>query len=244
MADELLRRRKQSDIAIAEQLKLKGMTASARDVSKTRLGIAGNNVGSRPQWINPTCALQTNEFSAESQQELTRKIRHEKAILRGEINTSGEQLVGKGKYGVFLTGEDTSEVEKVDTSTMTSEQQARMAHEKRRACQKQILEDNKVTNRYLANHIYNTTEQNTFSTETHREMQDCTTDGRIESQQDVLKKGHDKMYKSAEYQTVLKRRKDIKLCKDAEGSLSESAQRTVGDLLEFDKLTDTRTSVD
>jgi hypothetical protein len=233
MSDELFRRRRLNEQKITERLKANGMPSDDRSVSRARLGIVSTTLGCKPTWENYTCTVQDNEFSEAARRELSIEIKRTKAELQASIANSGELLVGKGKFGVFMDCEK-EVVAPVENAELSSAERVKLNYEKRRQQQQQQVQENTILNRQMAKHLYQTTEQTELNVETCKDMQNCSEAG-VENQANYLAAGHNRMYQSAEYQSILRRRKDIKLCKSSQGTISESAQRTVSDLLEFDK---------
>lgn len=237
MADELFRRRRLSEQKITERLKANNLPCDARTISKSRLGIVSTTLGLRPTWENYNCEVQDNEFSESARRSLHSEISRTKSELQTSIEQSGESLVSrqqnKGKFGVFMDSEP-DQVAQPDNGELTSAERVRLNYEKRRRQQQQQQQENTITNRQIAKHLYQTTEQTELNSETYKDMQNCSEAG-VENQANYLTAGHNRMHQSAEYQAILRRRKDIKLCKSSQGIISESAQRTVSDLIEFDR---------
>lgn len=239
MADDLIRRRRAADQKIIEGMKKNGIPVNDRSLARIRMDITGSKMNIVPKTVMFERELKTNDLPRDTEIRRFNEIQHVRAELKQSIETSGEQQIsrkqGVGKYPIIMQVEDDPPPQE-DYSNLSPEEYAKLSYDKRRERQKQNLENNKIFNRKIADHIYNTTSFTDLNAETHKDMQNCNDGVQINSSHEHLQRGHDRMYQTVDYQTIVKRRKDIKLCKSATGSLSESAQRTMNDLLEYDRL--------
>ncbi len=127
------------------------------------------------------------------------------------------------------------DAEQQNTSNLSLKEHAQTSYQQYKLKQQQIEEDNKIVNRHVAHHIHNTTQETPINTETFKKMIDSTEHVRIDSQRDYLLQQHENMYQSSEYQDIIKRRKNISLCRGTDKQLSENETAVLSSIIESDK---------
>lgn len=229
MAELLFAQRKARTKQIRDHLISKGMDASDRKVNEIRLNATGHASGINPVWAPKSITLKDNDLSAEAEKELVDTLKKNDSELRRTMTVNGMMR--------FTSETDFMRVDEPVVEKLTNTNVMQLARDNYRRLQEQQqmeAEGNRKINRLVANHMFNIAKETPISKQTCDEMNNSDVDIKIGSQREYLQQGHGQMYQSSEYQEVLKRRKDIKLCEEDEGVLSESAKKTAENLLKFD----------
>lgn len=238
MAEELIARRRKMESDLAANMKKRNLPVSDRSLARTRLAYAGHNVGvTNPSinMINPV--TQKNIITPQLRQRMTEAIKTTKDELRTSMRTAGIQPVTRdnsGRHGVFLEAENPELPEPEIDRQLTPEEKARLDYIKLQQ-QKNIDREQTITmNRYLSDHIYNTTKHTDTHEEVHREMRDSDISINIQSHKDYLNENHKSMHNSDTYRNIAQRRKHISMCQTVDGVLSDDAIQLQNTTIEFD----------
>lgn len=233
MAEELFARRRSKVEQITNHVKKHGMPSSDRDINKIRLNAASHAIGANPTWSNKTVSIKDNELSAESERALINDMTETKNKLKETIYSNN--LHRFNTRGIIVNLDSEPDAEQQSTSNLSLKEHAQTSYQQYKLKQQQIEEDNKIVNRHVAHHIHNTTQETPINTETFKKMIDSTEHVRIDSQRDYLLQQHENMYQSSEYQDIIKRRKNISLCRGTDKQLSENETAVLSSIIESDK---------
>jgi hypothetical protein len=233
MAEELFARRRSRVNQITEHVKKHNMPSSDRDVNRIRLNAVSHELGVNPAW-SKMVAMKDNELSVEAEKKLVDEMKKTKDDLKKTIQSNG--LHRFNTRGIIINSIDEEKVDdQPNTSNLGLKEHAQTSYQQHKIKQQIIEEENKMVNRHVAHHIHNTTQENPIGTETFRKMIDSTEHVRIDSQKEYLLRQHESMYQSKEYQDVIKRRKNISLCKGVDKNLSENETVALSSIIELNK---------
>jgi hypothetical protein len=234
MSEELLARRRVKVEQITNHVKKHGMPSSDRDINKIRLNAASHAIGVNPVWSNKTVSIKDNDLSAEAEKSLIQDMEKAKSDLKRTIHSNG--LHRFNTRGIIINSVDEEEnVDPPNTSNLSLKEHVQTTYQRHKLKQQQIEEDNRIVNRHVAYHIHNTTPESQINNETFKKMIDSTDYVHITSQREYLLEKHEDMYRSQEYQDIIKRRKNISLCKGTDKQLSENETNVLSDIIEDNK---------
>lgn len=233
MAEELFARRRSRVDQITNHVIKNGMPSSDRDINKIRLNAASHAVGVNPNWSNKTVSIKDNDLSAESERALKKEMDEAKNALRTTMYSNGMHRFQT--RGIIINPVDEDEPTQTNSSNLSLHEHAQTSYQQHKLKQQQIEEDNKMVNRHVAYHIHNTTQESPASNEAFKQMLESTEHTRIDSQKEYLIKQHEGMYQSSEYQDIIKRRKNISLCKGTNGQLTENETKALSSIIESEK---------
>jgi len=234
MSEELFARRRSKVEQITNHVKKHGMPSSDRDINKIRLNAASHAVGANPVWSNKTVSIKDNDLSAEAEKSLIQDMEKAKNDLKRTIHSNN--LHRFNTRGIIINSVDEEEnVDQPKTSNLSLEEHVKTSYQQHKLKQQQIEEDNRMVNKHVAYHIHNTTPESQISTETFKKMIDSTDHIHIDSQREYLLKQHEGMYRTQEYQDIIRRRKNISLCKGTDKQLSESETNVLSSIIEDNK---------
>ncbi len=233
MAEYLLVKRRQQEKQIKDIWDSKGVKYNDKMINRGRLNLLSHELGIKPTWSTLSATLKDNDLSKKDEKELLEDI----SKTRKELKTTMEKnnLLRFDKTVVVLESEHDRPPSPEVELRGTVQEVAMMRKKQNEEKQMRQSEDNKVTNRFIAHQIINTAKETPTCNEVFKEMLDSDVGSIIESQRDYLEEGHKDMYRSDEYQKIIRRRKNIKLCKDSTKELSESERKAAETMIELDK---------
>jgi len=233
MAEYLLAKRRQQEKQIKDIWDSKGVVYNDRMVNRGRLNLLSHELGIKPTWNTLSAKLKDNDLSKKDEKELLEDIANTKKELKDTMTK--HNLLRFDKTVVILESEQDRPPSPEVELRGTVQEVAMMRKKQNEEKQARQSEDNKVTNRFIAHQIINTARETPVQNEVFKEMLNCDAGRIIESQKDYLEEGHKDMYRSDEYQKIVRRRKNIKLCKDSTKQLSESERKAAETMIELDK---------
>lgn len=229
--DELILARRQKEKKLADYYESKGIKYDDRKINQTRLNAVNHVLGVSPVWNEGKRAIiRDNDLSSEEEKKHLNDIRISKIELKTTINSSG--LSRMNTRGEFM-GVEEDEPAPVIPMRGTVQDIAMLHKKLNEQRQNKIIEDNKKINRLTAHQLFVHAPETPESIEVFKELRDSDVDSRIDVNE-YLREGHERMYKSKLYNDIVKRRKDISLCKGATGSLTDTQKKLSEQLIVHD----------
>lgn len=233
MSEELFARRRAKINQITEHMKKNDKVVTDAEINRIRLNAVSHAIGASPVWSNKTVSIKDNELSAEAEKSLLEEMNKAKNDLKTTMYSTGIHRFNT--RGIIINDMQDEKEEQNTSDNLSVSEHAKSSYQQYKLSKQQMEEDNKIVNRHVAYHIHNTTEENQIGNETFKKMIDSTEHIRIDSQKDYLLEQHEQMYKTKEYQDIVKRRKNISMCKGTDKSLSENETNILCSILDADQ---------